>query len=198
MHPSFEFVPNEIQQSIRTDRLLLRCPTPDDGQTYYDAAQNSLPELRPWFDMRQEETLSGCEGRMRYAQARFLARESFEFLIFQPNSPQLLGRVGLYAANWKTPSFEMGYWLRTAAYGQGIMTEAVTALTHFALYSLHANRVAIFCNEKNIRSAAVARRAGYPLEGVLHNDGRHYLTGELYNACVFACTPQTFAPEAAT
>ena len=183
----------DVPLFFATRRMTLRCPQPGDGLEYFRAVQDSLAELCPWFDMSREETLDGCESRMRQAQARFLAREAFEFLMFRHDHPEIVGRVGLSGANWQTPSFEMGYWIRTPYAGQGLMTEAVTGLTRFALQVLGANRVAIFCNQQNERSAAVARRAGYRFEGVIHNDRRHFSTGELVNTGVFSFTPDLLA-----
>ncbi len=179
-----------IPLSFSTQRLLLRCPQPGDGVEFYAAVQESRAELHLWFDISDEESLIGCETRMRDAQNNFLSHEAFEFLVFMLGSEKLVGRVGLSAANWDTPSFEMGYWIRTPYSGKGLMTEAVMGLTRFAMQVLRANRVAIFCNEQNVKSSAVARRAGYRFEGTLHNDRRHFRTHELVNACVFSFTPE--------
>jgi len=52
---------------------------------------------------------------------------------------------------------------------------------------LGAQRVEIRCDVKNVRSAAVARRAGYTLEGTFHHDARdHY--DQLRNTYIFAKT----------
>ena len=179
----------EIPLSFSTRRLLLRCPQPGDAVEYYTAIQESRDELYPWFDISGEETLDGCETRLRDARNSFLAHEAFEFLMFVQGSEKLAGRLGLVEANWDTPSFTMGYWIRTSYAGQGLMTEAVKGLTQFALTILGANRVAIFCNELNVKSAALAHRAGYRFEGILHNDCRHFRTHELVNACIFSFTP---------
>ncbi|HET9494837.1 MAG TPA: GNAT family N-acetyltransferase, partial [Chloroflexia bacterium] len=64
----------------------------------------------------------------------------------------------------------IGYWIRPTAVGRGYVTEAVKLLTAFALDVLEAKRVEILCDERNVPSANVARRAGYVLEGVRHND----------------------------
>jgi RimJ/RimL family protein N-acetyltransferase len=51
---------------------------------------------------------------------------------------------------------------------------------------LGANRVEIRCDAKNERSAAVARRGGFPLEGTLRNEDRCPMTNELRDTLVFA------------
>jgi RimJ/RimL family protein N-acetyltransferase len=67
------------------------------------------------------------------------------------------------------PRFEIGYWCRTRFAGQGYITEAVRGITGFALDHLGAKRVEIRCDSLNRRSARVAERCGFRLEGELRN-----------------------------
>lgn len=50
------------------------------------------------------------------------------------------------------------------------MTEAVDAITNFAIHELQANRIEIRCDSRNIRSARVAERLGFNLEGILRKE----------------------------
>jgi RimJ/RimL family protein N-acetyltransferase len=87
--------------------------------------------------------------------------------------------------DWKVPKFEIGYWLRTPYCGKGLMTEAVNAVTAFAMQTLQAARVEVRCDAKNDRSRRVAERAGFQLEGILRNDERDH-RGETRSTCVFS------------
>jgi RimJ/RimL family protein N-acetyltransferase len=60
----------------------------------------------------------------------------------------------------------------------------VLALTEFA-WSLGLVRVEIRCDAKNLRSRAVAERAGFAMEGVLKNDCRTP-QGDIQDIYVFA------------
>jgi RimJ/RimL family protein N-acetyltransferase len=84
------------------------------------------------------------------------------------------------------PRFEIGYWLHSDYTGRGLATEAVVALADFAFETLEAQRVEIRCDAGNERSAALARRAGFPLEATLHNHERRHLTDELRDTLIFA------------
>jgi RimJ/RimL family protein N-acetyltransferase len=75
----------------------------------------------------------------------------------------------LHEPNWTDRTFEMGYFLRTSATGNGYMTEAVKALTEMALKTLAANRVALWCEVRNLASIRVAQLAGFEYEGTLRN-----------------------------
>ena len=78
----------------------------------------------------------------------------------------------MHPRDWSVPSFEIGYWLRSSTVGKGYITEAVEALTQAAFQHLHAERIIIRCDSRNVRSARVAERAGYTLEATLRRDAR--------------------------
>ena len=66
--------------------------------------------------------------------------------------------------------FEIGYWVRSSAEGQGYIREAAAGVTAYAFDAIGAERIEIRCDSLNERSIAVARRAGYVLEGTLRNN----------------------------
>ncbi len=68
------------------------------------------------------------------------------------------------------PKFEIGYWCRTRITSHGYITEAVTRISAFAFDALGARRVEIRCDPRNFRSARVAERAGFTLEGTIRNN----------------------------
>jgi RimJ/RimL family protein N-acetyltransferase len=76
-------------------------------------------------------------------------------------SGRLLGGTGLHRIQWEGPRFEIGYWLRTSAEGQGYVQEGVTLLTVLAFETLQAQRVQIRMDPRNARSQSVAARVGY-------------------------------------
>jgi RimJ/RimL family protein N-acetyltransferase len=80
----------------------------------------------------------------------------------------------------------MSYWLRTPYAGQGYMTEAAQKLVHFAFETFNLCRLEIWCDSRNERSAALARRLGFDHEGTIRCDYRDHLTNELTDQLIFA------------
>ena len=109
-----------------------------------------------------------CASRSRRSQAQWTLRESFSMGLFLLNGT-LIGDLRLRPTNWQIPAFDIAYWLRPDAIGHGYAAEAVRLLTSFAFERLGARRVAISCDPANTRSASVAQRLGYLLEGRLRN-----------------------------
>jgi ribosomal-protein-alanine N-acetyltransferase len=64
-------------------------------------------------------------------------------------------------------SVEIGYWLGEAHWGRGIMTEAVSAVTAYAIERLGVCRVFAGVFDPNPASARVLEKAGYVLEARL-------------------------------
>jgi RimJ/RimL family protein N-acetyltransferase len=163
----------DFSDSFETERLLIRAPRPGDGQTVNEAIAESYDNLHPWVPWAKTlPTLKENEEFMRRSAARFLQREDLGFLLFRKSDGLFVGGTGLHRMDWSVPRFEIGYWIRSSLEGQGYITEAVKGLTHFTFETLRAERIEIRCDSNNERSAAVARRCGYVLEGQLRRDGR--------------------------
>lgn len=157
----------DIPESFETDRLILRAPMPGDGAEMCAAVTESLAEIRPWMPWaKSAPTPEGYEENVREARARFLLRDDLRFQLYLRSEPgTLVGSTGLHRIDWEAGRFEIGYWARTRFAGQGYVTEAVRGLARFAFHELGANRLEIWCDARNERSAQVARRVGFVHEG---------------------------------
>jgi RimJ/RimL family protein N-acetyltransferase len=80
--------------------------------------------------------------------------------VFDLGRGEVLGGAGLHRRE-AADALEIGYWLRANAGRRGLATEAVEALTRIALAPGDLTRVEIRCDPRNVRSIAVARRAGF-------------------------------------
>jgi len=176
----------DFPDSFETERLLIRSPQFGDGEELNAAVVDSLAELQPWMPWAQKApTLEESEVNVRQGRIRFLAREDLWLLLFLKGTDTLVGGSGLHRMDWKIPSFEIGYWIRTSFAGEGYITEAVNGVIDFAFNTLNAKRLTILCDERNDKSAAVAKRVGFELEGTHHYDTRDPM-GALRNTLHFA------------
>ncbi len=177
-------VPNRLE----TARLIIRAPELSDVPFIYQAIKESTKELRPFMPWATEDyTLEACEENLRGAIAKFITREDFRMCFVDKTSGRMIGNTGFHRTEWSVPRFEIGYWCRTSETGKGYVTEVVQALSKVAFETLNAARVEIRCDDLNLKSAAVAERCGYTLEGVLKNHERNP-KGELCSTRVYALT----------
>jgi RimJ/RimL family protein N-acetyltransferase len=175
-----------IPESFESNRLLIRAPLWEDGFKVNEAVKESIEELRPWMPWAQNiPTLEESEIGIRKARLMFLERTDLRLLLFLKETGQLVGSSGLHRIDWQARRFEIGYWVRSTFKGRGYITEAVEAITHYAINELKANRIEIRCDSRNVRSARVAERLGYTMEGVLRNHTCD-VNGTLRSTMIFA------------
>jgi RimJ/RimL family protein N-acetyltransferase len=176
----------DFPDSFDTARLTIRAPRRGDGAQVADAVCESIAALRPWMPWAKElPTHEESEARIRRAIAAWQTREDLPLHIYLKNSDTFVGGSGLHRFDWDVRRFEIGYWVRTRFAGKGYITEAVDGITQFAFQHLKAKRVEIRCDAENARSAAVAKRCGFLLEGTLRNDDLA-VDGSLRDTLIFS------------
>lgn len=183
----------DLPDELLGPRVCVRPYRSGDGPALWEAVDESREHLRPWMPwVDKHQTVSDSEEVARRLHAQWILREDLTVGLWERDGTRLLGGSGLHRIHWDVPSFEIGYWIRPTAEGQGYVTEAVRLLCGLAFDTLGAQRVFIRCAAENDRSAAVARRLGFRQEGHLRNEGRRP-DGRLYDMLVFALTPEDWA-----
>lgn len=176
----------EVPDEFVTKRLVIRSPMWGDGQLVHTAIMESIEALRPWMPWATDaQTVAQTEANVRAARLKYLARTDLRLHLFDQTTGDFVGSSGLHRIDWNVRRFEIGYWIRTSYGGRGLMTEAVTAISRMAEEELQANRIEIRCDARNLRSARIAERAGFLLEGVLRANERD-VKGQLRDTMVFA------------
>lgn len=160
----------DVPEELDGPRIRLWPFRADDALALWEAIEESRERLEPWMPwVQSDRSVEDVRLFVARAQAEWLLRENLHMGILDRNGRRLLGVGGFHHLDWGIRSFEIGYWLRTSAEGQGYMQEAVQLLTRVAFGTLDANRVEIHVDPRNVRSCNVARRLGFVLEGTLRN-----------------------------
>jgi RimJ/RimL family protein N-acetyltransferase len=182
----------DLPEELIGARVLVRPYRPRDGAAVWEAVEESREHIMPWLPWGDShKSPADSEAFARRSHGHWLLRDDLPLSIWDRSGGRYLGGSGMHRADWKIPSFEIGYWLRKSAAGQGYMTEAVELITEMAFTALKAKRVFIRCATDNAKSAAVPPRLGYTLEGTLRNshvDAR----GALHDMYLYAMTPDEF------
>ena len=165
----------DIPERLDGPRTVLVAPRAGLGAEMAVVITQSLSHLRPWMPWAQEPpTAESAELVVRRMQADFIARRDLCYHLHarrpDGSAGRLLGGTGLHRMDWAVRRFEIGYWIRPEAAGQGHVSEAVGLLTALAFDRLAARRVEIRCDARNLKSRAVAQRCGFELEDVLRHD----------------------------
>jgi len=153
---------------IETPRLVLRCYTPADAPARKEAVDASREHLLPFMTWAREDPrpLEDHVAFLRRFRGMFDLDQDRIHAVFDASEQRLLGEAGLLTRAGPGAR-ELAYWIRADASGQGFATEMAAALTRVCFEIEKLRRVDVQCDVGNERSAAVARRLGFHLEGTL-------------------------------
>ncbi|MFK7913091.1 MAG: GNAT family N-acetyltransferase [Pseudomonadales bacterium] len=161
-----------LPAQIESQRLLIRPPVAADSRALNEATCASFAELQPFMDWAQEPpTLEQSQAFCETGSRELNAPGMRPLLMWRRSDGLLLGGVGLAGFDLSVPRFELGYWCRSDATGNGYVSEAVIAQCRYLFGTLAARRVELRMDERNVASYRVAERLGFTLEGTLRNDG---------------------------
>ena len=131
--------------------------------------------IGPWIPPQVSEVvpLAELERRLEERAVAFAEGRAWRYAYFRRDDDHLLGEVSLFPrdANGRVPladadRFEIGYWLRRDATGQGLATEAARAMLELAQAMPQGRLVEIRCAPRNVPSGAVAQRLGFTLDRI--------------------------------
>ena len=165
----------KLPKQIKSERIVLKHPVKPTfklAKELYeiiDKSRNTLREWFPWPDKTNSPEDEFSYYLVGLCQKKWEEGTAFGYLIYKKGTREILGNINLCSVNEKHKSAEIGYWLSDSVTGYGYMQEAVHALEKEA-FKTGINRIVIKNDIKNIRSARVAERCGYTLEGVMRQD----------------------------
>lgn len=108
-------------------------------------------------------------------------RNSLGFGLFR--GTVFIGSIGFVGFDWDVRKTEIGYWISASEEGKGIVSGAAGRLVGLAFEEMEMNRIEIRCSTENFRSAAVAERLGFTLEGVIRQS--ELRNGRLHDFAVY-------------
>ena len=182
----------DIPSELIGDRVVLRALRDEHSADLWNAVEASRENLKHWMPwVNDHNSIDFSREYVRRMQAKWLLREDLAMGIWRRADNQFLGATGLHRIDWAIPAMEIGYWVRPDAEGQGFVTNAVKLLSNFAFRHLHAERLTIRCDSKNLRSAAVPPRAAFIHEATLRQERRN-ADGNLGDTALFAITRADF------
>jgi RimJ/RimL family protein N-acetyltransferase len=154
---------------IAAERLVLREFSPDDAGLVASALADGAPEALPPGAPAQPDGIAGW-----LASGVHLMRESgagVHLMMLDRASGSITGGISLFHTDWEVRSAEIGYGVRSDRRGKGFATDALVALTRWALTDGGMQRVWLTANTDNIASVRVAEKAGFLREGTLRRSG---------------------------
>src|SRR5260370_25260856 len=169
------------------DGFALRLLEERHARTLFAAVEREREHLRPWLPWveatrSEEDTLSFIRSVLaQFAENRGVAAGIW-------NGSRLAGTIGVHRIDWLNRRVEIGYWLGREYEGRGVMTDACRAVITHLFQELELHRVEIRCAVDNTRSAAIAKRLSFTLDGTLRE--AQFVGGRYHDLWVFGMLRQ--------
>lgn len=154
---------------LHTPRLRLRALTADDAPALFEIYRN-VDAMR-WFgidpmtEIAQAHALIAAFARWR-TQANPGTRWGLE------HDGSVLGSCGLFKWNRDWNSCSLACELAPAAWGNGLMSEALRAILGWGFAQMQLHRIEALVHPQNSACQTLLHRLGFTREGVLREAGR--------------------------
>lgn len=152
-----------------SDELFLRPILREDAEILFSLTDQDrlyLREWLPWVD--GTKTIADSKKYIAISQKGEKTGTLLNLAIIWKD--KIVGITGFNNIDRINRITSIGYWLSSGNQGNGIMTQAVKALTDFAFDELQMNKVEIRAAEKNTKSRSIPERLGYHQEGILRSN----------------------------
>jgi [ribosomal protein S5]-alanine N-acetyltransferase len=175
---------------METSRLQLRRFTLADAADVYQYAKD--PEVGPNAGWKPHPSEAHSKSII---QEHFL-KQAHGFAIVEKATNKVIGSIGLTKQPFRK-TYELGYSLSKAHWGQGLMTEAAQAILTYGFTTLKANRIFAKTHKGNHRSDRVLQKLGMTYERFKPRGFRRY-DGVVLDVTYFSITYSTWRQHAKT
>jgi [ribosomal protein S5]-alanine N-acetyltransferase len=152
-----------LPDGFETTRLILRLIAPGDATAVFTTYAQDLDVVRflSWHPHRAASDMQAYIARCIAAPAD----RSRTYVLIRRDLGRLLGAFDLRRP--EPHRLDCGYVLARPYWGRGLMTEALTELSTWALRQDAIWRIGAVCDVENLASARVMEKAGWQREGIL-------------------------------
>ena len=173
-----------MEYQIQIDKeTKLVIPTLDYAKQIFEVIDNDREYLSKWLSW-VEYVRSEHDVWKNIFERIELFRNEKAASFYGVYKNEFVASVGFISIDNKNKKGEIGYWLSSKFQGKGLMTKFVKACIEYGFEELELNRIVIKCASKNQKSAGVAKRLGFTLEGTLRQERRSY--GVFYDTQVYS------------
>ena len=156
-----------VPYRIETDRLVIRCWSPEDAAAVHHAEATSREHLKPFMLWAHTiESMDDTVAKLTRFRTWFDSSEDWLFGVFDPKTKEVVGGTGLHP-RVGLGGVEIGYWVAGDRVRRGYATEVAGALTRVAFELGEVRFVEIRTVPENVASASVPKKLGYSHEATL-------------------------------
>lgn len=156
--------PLAVPESVETERLILRAPALSDAQQLFDSYTSDARVTR-FLSWQPHASIEETEAYLATCLTRWATAPGSPYFIEMKASPGKA--IGAIEMRCHATRVSFGFVLSRYYWGQGLMPEALRALSDWALRQTQIWRASAACDVENVASARVMEKAGMAFEGIL-------------------------------
>lgn len=150
--------------TIKTDRLLLRRFIDTDLENVFKGL--SHPDIIKHYGV-SFRTLEDTKEQMTWFENLEKEETGIWFAVCSKDNNTFYGAVGLNSLNKEHKKAEIGFWLLTDFWGQGIMKEAIPLICDYGFDKLGLHRIEGFVESDNTNSKKAMSKLNFQHEGTM-------------------------------
>jgi len=175
---------------LRTPRLTLRPLQAGDEADLF--AIFGDPQVMRWWSTPAWPSMAPAQALVESDALALASGESLRLGLVARDGGPVLGTCSLFAFHEDSRRAEIGYALARAAWGRGLMHEALSALVAHAFGPLGLHRLEADIDPRNAASARALARLGFREEGRLRE--RWIVGGEVSDSAIWGRLASDPAP----
>ena len=153
---------------IETERLIIRNIAESDAYDMYSYA--SRTEVTEYLLWDPHSDISVTRGYIESIDRRYMRGLYGDWAVVLKENGRMIGTCGYANIDSLLMKCEIGYVLSPDYRGKGYMTEAVNAILALSFGTFGFETAELRIMQGNVRSAALAQRAGFRLERVVRDE----------------------------
>ncbi|HSG42040.1 MAG TPA: GNAT family protein [Anaerolineales bacterium] len=176
---------------LQDENVVLRPFQFEDLVSLYQAARESLDDLKPWMSWAHDGySKEEAESFIKITRARWEDKSLYAFAIVDANNGDILGGCSLSNKHPVYYYCNVGYWVRTSRQGSSIAGRAAKLAARYGFEHAGIIRAEIVMALDNVKSRRVAEKINAHYEGILLN--RMVVGKAIYDAHMYSLLPSDF------
>jgi len=152
-----------------TETIYLKTLGLDDTDSFFHTISLNRNHLRKWTSWVDQ--IKNKDDAMQLIEESIIQTNAHKSLIMGIfRQGQILGCIEMQDWDHQLRKANLGYWLAEDAEGKGLMFAAGQVFLHYLFEQLKLNKVELVHLIDNKRSAALATRLGFRVEGILRDN----------------------------
>jgi len=173
---------------LTTSRLVLRQISHKDAAALYELRADE--KVMEYIDKPRATEIGDAVALIEKVMDALTYNEGITWALCTADDLTMIGTIGFWRFRKEHYRAEIGYLLKPAYHGKGIMYEALQAVIDFGFQSLHLHSIEAIVNPANISSIGILEKNGFVREAYFTED--YYYEGKFLDSAVYSLLEKQF------